>query len=137
MKEEVSIKFVTEIRDRQRKENVSFTTTGTFYQKQGNAYLTFQEPVEEGEIQTIIKIKEDEALIMRSGQVSMRNVYRRQCETKGTYQSSAGTFEMTTKTDAFQFAYDEKKKRGKLFFSYTLMLQEQHTGRYTITIMFK
>lgn len=137
VKRQVTVKFVTEIRDNNRKEQVSFTTEGTFYEKNGATFLTFQEPIEEGQINTILKMKADEVLIMRSGEVVMRNVYKRQTETIGTYQSAVGVFEMKTKTDAFEYTYNEKSQKGKLFFSYTLQLQEQPAGRYTITVLFQ
>ncbi|GGE82289.1 DUF1934 domain-containing protein [Priestia taiwanensis] len=133
----IKLKFVTEIRDGKRKETVAFDTNGLYYEKGKNRYLTFQEPHEQGEIKTIVKMYDDEVLIMRSGVVSMRQVYKKGHWTQGTYQNTLGQFSMDTKTDNVLVQWSEKTKKGSLFVTYQLLLQGNEAGRYTITINFK
>jgi uncharacterized beta-barrel protein YwiB (DUF1934 family) len=133
----VKLKFVTEIRDGHRKETVAFDTNGLYYEKGKNRYLTFQEPHEQGEVKTIVKMHDDEVLIMRSGVVSMRQVYKKGQWTQGSYQNALGQFSMDTKTDNVLVQWSEKKKKGSLFVTYQLLLQGNEAGRYTITINFK
>ena len=71
----VHVHFVTEIREGARKETVAFEANGQYYVKGQGTYVTFQEPNEQGEVKTIIKIQDEQVLIMRSGAVSMRQTH--------------------------------------------------------------
>ncbi|MED2127722.1 DUF1934 domain-containing protein [Bacillus thuringiensis] len=140
----VHVHFVTEIREGARKETVAFEANGQYYVKGQGTYVTFQEPNEQGEVKTIIKIQDEQVLIMRSGAISMRSgaISMRQTHVKGewttgTYTSELGTFALQTKTDNVLFKWSDEKKKGQLFLTYALLLSEQEAGRYTITINLK
>lgn len=133
----VQVQFVTEVREGVRKETIAFDVNGLYYVKGQSTYVTFQEPNEQGEVKTIIKIQDDQVLIMRSGAVSMRQTHKKGEWTTGTYTSELGTFALQTKTDNVLFKWSEEKKKGQLFLTYALLLSEQEAGRYTITINLK
>ncbi|ABS24065.1 Domain of unknown function DUF1934 [Bacillus cytotoxicus NVH 391-98] len=133
----VDVHFVTEIREGARKETVAFQANGQYYVKGESTYVTFQEPNEQGEVRTIIKIQDGQVLIMRSGVVSMRQTHVKGEWTTGTYKSELGTFALQTKTDNVLFKWSDEKKKGQLFLAYALLLSEQEAGRYTITINLK
>ncbi|HDR6273581.1 DUF1934 domain-containing protein [Bacillus cereus] len=133
----VHVHFVTEIREGARKETVAFEANGQYYVKCQGTYVTFQEPNEQGEVKTIIKIQDEQVLIMRSGAVSMRQTHVKGEWTTGTYTSELGTFALQTKTDNVLFKWSDEKKKGQLFLTYALLLSEQEAGRYTITINLK
>lgn len=133
----IRLKQVTEIRDGFRKETVAFETNGLYYLKGNTVYLSFEEEQETGKVKTIIKIAGEEVTVLRSGAVNMRHVFRKSKETTGNYQSPFGHFTMKTKTENVQYQYNEKTKKGQLFFSYILQLQNQQSGRYSITITFR
>ncbi|MCP8967990.1 DUF1934 domain-containing protein [Ectobacillus ponti] len=133
----VFIKFVTQIRDGARKETIAFETNGLYYEKGQSTYVTFQEPNEQGEVNTVLKMQDGDVLIMRSGAVSMRQTHRKGEWTNGTYNSELGTFAMQAKTDNIQFRWSEKKRNGQLFFTYALLLNGSDAGRYSITVDFK
>lgn len=133
----VHVHFVTEIREGARKETVAFEANGQYYVKGQGTYVTFQEPNEQGEVKTIIKIQDEQVLIMRSGAVSMRQTHVKGEWKTGTYTSELGTFALQTKTDNVLFKWSDEKKKGQLFLTYALLLSEQEAGRYTITINLK
>ncbi|HHY2674991.1 DUF1934 domain-containing protein [Bacillus clarus] len=133
----VHVHFVTEIREGARKETVAFEVNGQYYVKGQGTYVTFQEPNEQGEVKTIIKIQDEQVLIMRSGAISMRQTHVKGEWTTGTYTSELGTFALQTKTDNVLFKWSDEKKKGQLFLTYALLLSEQEAGRYTITINLK
>ncbi|KPU54398.1 DUF1934 domain-containing protein [Bacillus wiedmannii] len=133
----VHVHFVTEIREGARKETVAFEANGQYYVKDQGTYVTFQEPNEQGEVKTIIKIQDEQVLIMRSGAVSMRQTHVKGEWTTGTYTSELGTFALQTKTDNVLFKWSDEKKKGQLFLTYALLLSEQEAGRYTITLNLK
>ena len=132
----VHVHFVTEIREGARKETVAFEANGQYYVKGQGTYVAFQEPNEQGEVKTIIKIQDEQVLIMRSGAVSMRQTHVKGEWTTGTYTSELGTFALQTKTDNVLLNGRMKRKRTTLL-TYALLLSEQEAGRYTITINLK
>lgn len=136
-KKEIQIKFVTDIKDGNRKETVAFETNGLYYVKDKSTYITFEEPHEEGLVKAVIKIKENEVRIIRSGFVSMNHVYKKGQYTEGIYKSQLGPMTMETRTDNITFQWSEAKGKGKLFLTYSLQVQGHDAGRYAITILLK
>jgi uncharacterized beta-barrel protein YwiB (DUF1934 family) len=133
----IQVKFVTEIHDGPRKETIAFETIGLYYDKGQTTYVTFQEPNDQGEVKTMLKIKQDEVVITRAGAVVMRQIHKKGQLTTGTYESQLGSFSLQTKTDNVHFEWSEKNRKGQLFLTYALQIQENNAGRYAITITFK
>lgn len=133
----IQLKFVTEIKDGLRKENVAFDANGLYYIKGNSTYLAFEEKQEIGPVKTIIKISDSEVLILRSGSVKMRQVYRKNEVTNGSYENEMGTFLVTTKTNNIEYKWYKNSQKGSLFLTYELSLQGEKSGLYAITINFK
>ncbi|WP_449538103.1 DUF1934 domain-containing protein [Ferdinandcohnia sp. Marseille-Q9671] len=133
----IQLKFVTEIRDGLRKENVAFDANGLYYIKGNNTYLQFDEKQETGTVKTIVKISDTEVLILRSGHVKMRQVYRKSEITNGSFQNQYGTYNLTTKTNNIEYKWYNHSRKGSLFLSYELALQGEASGLYKISITFK
>jgi uncharacterized beta-barrel protein YwiB (DUF1934 family) len=133
----IRLKQVTEIRDGLRKETVVLEANGLYYLKGNHVYLTFEEEQEYGKIKNIVKIRDDEVVVLRSGAIQMRHTFQKNKETIGTYESIAGQWTMKTKTEQVLYRYNEKAKKGELFFSYILQLENEQVGRHAITITFK
>jgi uncharacterized beta-barrel protein YwiB (DUF1934 family) len=133
----IHLKQVTDIRDGFRKETVVFETNGLYYVKGSTVYLTFEEEQEVGKVKTVVKIAGKEVTVLRSGAVHMRHVFRKSEETVGNYQTPLGNWTMKTKTDNIEFRYNEKTKKGQLFLSYILELQNEQVGRHAMTITFR
>ena len=133
----IEVKFVTEIRDGLKKENVAFETNGLYYLKGNHTYLSFEEPEEVGHAKTTVKIAKDEVLILRSGSVKMRQVFRKKETTIGSYQNQLGSFQLMTKTNNVEYKWFDSSKKGSLFLTYELTLQGEHSGRYAIHMQFK
>ncbi len=136
-KKEVTIKFVTDIKDGSRKETVAFETNGLYYEKNKSKYITFTELHDEGNVNVVMKIKESEVRIIRSGLVSMNHVYQQGQRTEGVYKSQLGPMTMETKTDNLAFQWSEVKRKGKLSLTYSLRVQGHDAGRYAITVLIK
>lgn len=133
----IELKFVTEIKDGPRKENVAFDANGLYYIKGENTYLQFDEKQEAGTVKTVIKISEKEVLILRSGIVKMRQVYRKNETTNGSFQNQMGNFNLTTKTNNIEYKWYKNSRKGKLFLAYELSLQGEKSGLHKIAITFK
>ncbi len=133
----IQLKFVTEIKDQNDKQTVAFDAIGQYYIKGSHTYLVFVEPHDLGEVKTVVKIKNEEVLILRSDAVTMRQLFRKGEATQGTYQSQIGTMGMLTNTNNIEYIFYKNSHKGKLFLTYTLALQGEQSGRYSITITFK
>lgn len=133
----ILLKQVTEIRDGLRKETVVVEANGLYYIKGDTVYLTFDEQYEGRTVKNVVKIHEDEVVVLRSGAVRMRHTFRKHKETVGVYENDMARWSLKTKTDEVRYQYNEKAKKGQLFFSYILQLAERDAGRYKVTILFR
>lgn len=133
----IKVKFVTEIRDQAgRKELLATEADGTLYSKEEATFLAYKEMMENvGQISNIIKIKNNEVTIMRSGGVSMRHTYIKGATTSGAYQSPFGMMEMVTKTENVDFTYHTNSRKAKLFLSFQLQMQGEWVGRHRLTFL--
>ncbi|MEH7383854.1 DUF1934 domain-containing protein [Bacillus sp. JJ1521] len=133
----IELKFVTEIKDGPRKENVAFDAIGLYYIKGNKTYLQFDEKQVMGTVKTVIKISEKEVLILRSGILKMRQIYRKNETTIGSFQNQLGTFDLTAKTNNIEYKWYKNSRKGTLFLAYELSLQGEKSGLHKISITFK
>lgn len=134
----IQLKLVTEIRDGNRKELLTFEADGTLYSKDEATYITYKEMMEGiGKVSNTIKIKNDEVTIIRTGGISMNQTYKMGQTTSGTYQGPYGTIEMVTKTGNIDFTYKAKSQKAKLILAYQLQMQGEAVGRHRLTYMIK
>lgn len=133
----IQVKLVTEIRDGAgRKELLTTETDGSLYSKGDATFLAYKEMMQNvGQISNIIKIKDDEVTIIRSGGVSMRQTFKKGATTSSFYQSPYGIMEMVAKTEHVDFTYEAKSQKGKLSLSYLLQMQGEWVGRHRLTFM--
>ena len=133
----IRLKLVTEIRDGAgRKELLTIEEEGTLYSKEDATFLAYKEMMENvGQISNVIKIKDGEDSIMRSGGVSMRQTYRKGAITSGSYQSPYGMMEMVAKTENIDFTNRTDSRKAKLILSYQLQMQGEWVGRHRLTFM--
>lgn len=133
----VKIKVHTTIRDGNEKETFELTTFGRYYEKSGSTFLQYEEVMEEGTIKSIVKISEEETLILRSGAVKLRMVFRMNKKLRGRYETPFGTMEIMTRTKRLAHSYDEVSKKGGIDLLYDLNMQGSHAGTYHLEISFE
>lgn len=134
---QIKLTFVSEVRAGLRTENTSFETNGLYYIKDQATYICYDEEQDDSIVKNIIKIKDGEVLITRTGPVSMRQLFKKKITTTGIFKSPLATFQMETMTDNIEYHWNDKNFRGKLFISYSLRLNNDDASRRTITIKFK
>jgi uncharacterized beta-barrel protein YwiB (DUF1934 family) len=115
-------------------ELVSF---GRYYEKGEAFFLKYDEVQEEGTIHTIVKVTDEQALILRSGAVKMRMLFNEEEEMSGSYESELGTLLLTTKTKKLSHTKNLDKTEGDFNLSYELMMQGSSVGDYEMSINFK
>jgi uncharacterized beta-barrel protein YwiB (DUF1934 family) len=124
----VKINVKTTINNEETFELVVF---GQYYQKNGAAFLQYEEAAEEGTVKTIVKTAEDEALILRSGAIKMRLPFQLHKTLNGSYEMPFGRFETTTVTRRMEI------ERNSFDILYDFNLQGSPAGTYHLEITFQ
>ncbi|MBU8881009.1 DUF1934 domain-containing protein [Bacillus sp. FJAT-29790] len=133
----VKIKVKTDIRDGSNKDTFELTAFGRYYIKENARFLQYDEVVEEGTAKTIIKMSDQEGLILRSGAVRMKLPFKMNKKLKGTYHTPYGVFDMDTLTKRLDHQFDEQTGFGSIDLLYELKMQGAQSGTYHLAITFE
>ncbi|WML55317.1 DUF1934 domain-containing protein [Neobacillus sp. PS3-12] len=132
----VNINVKTTIFQDGQEEIIEGTAQGDFIQKAKSSYLQYDEISDQGSIHTILKIAEDEALILRSGAVKMKLPFKLNQRMSGNYEVPFGKFETTTVAKNIDLCYDNNK--GKIDLRYDFSMQgAPSVGTYHLEITFQ
>ncbi|MDQ0162649.1 DUF1934 domain-containing protein [Bacillus alveayuensis] len=129
----VHINVHNEMAQGNEKEKFEFYTTGQYYTKDKYIYLSYLEEQDFGQIKTLLKISDEEVLLIRSGAINMRQRFKENVETVTNYETPYGMMRLVTHTKSLLWSSYEEPKRGTLKLEYHLDIgQEQHVHRLTI-----
>jgi uncharacterized beta-barrel protein YwiB (DUF1934 family) len=132
----VTINVKNTITSEGNQETFELTTLGRYYKKENSFYLQYEEISDEGKIKTVVKIAEDDALILRSGSVKMRMAFRLAEQLNGSYDSPYGTLKTTTDTKAMKYQ-ELTDNDGYIDLLYDLSMHGSKAGTYHLQINFK
>jgi uncharacterized beta-barrel protein YwiB (DUF1934 family) len=133
----VNINIKTTIFQDNGKEIIETKATGRFYLKEQASYLQYEEESAEGSIRTIVKLAEEEVLILRSGAVKMRMPLILNKEVKGSYELPFGQFETSAIAKKIEHSFDLESGEGYINLRYDFSLQGSHAGTYDLEISFQ
>ncbi len=133
----VKIHVTTNIYNGNNKESIEWVGIGQYLEKDGSSYVKYEEVIEEGTIKTIVKITENEGLILRSGAVKMRLSFLLNKKRNGSYETPYGTFLMVTDTKRLSFEKAEDSPSGLIDILYDLNMNGNKNGTYHMTIQLK
>lgn len=136
-KHAITVRVQTKITFGKDTERHSIKSSGWKFSKGGSQYVQFIEENEAGSIQTTIKCKNDEILLLRNGAVKMRQLFRTMETTNGHYESIYGALELLTRTDSIEHLWDEKTGAGSLKLVYMMQMQGADPGRYEMIVSYK
>ncbi|GGH87032.1 uncharacterized beta-barrel protein YwiB (DUF1934 family) [Pullulanibacillus pueri] len=115
-------------------ERTLLHTKGLLNIKDDVYYLRYQEEVEGvGSAHHTIKIKGDEALILRRGPVALRQPLKLGESLEGTYKSPVGNMQTVTHMNKCLVNWQGSKKSGYFVLGYQLSMQGQAIGQFTLT----
>ena len=135
---EVMVRLKTPIQYVDDEENIELITFGTLHHMPNATYIRYIEHVENnGKINTTVKYDGDEMLIIRSGAVKMRQLYKIGTETSGSYESIHGTLDLTTRTNKLEHTIHPETNEETFHVSYNLFLQHENVGNYSLTLTVK
>jgi uncharacterized beta-barrel protein YwiB (DUF1934 family) len=133
----VKITVKTTIRNGHEKETYELTTFGRYTKKTNAVYLQYEEMMEEGTVNTVVKVSEKEGSIMRSGAIKMRLAFKKNTSLAGIYETPYGVFEMNTLTTRLDHGYNELIGKGEIDLLYDLKVQRAKQGTYHLLITFE
>ncbi|MGI2327776.1 DUF1934 domain-containing protein [Planococcus sp. YIM B11945] len=131
MQKSVMIKLTTIIRQPDVDDQVmELRSEGTLTEKNNRRYLQYAEQQEELEIRTIVKLSDDEAVIIRSGGLQMRLPFLLHKEQTGNLTNAQGSFMLTT------YAHELSVSETRFKVRYDLAMGSAHAGEYEMEIQF-
>lgn len=134
--QEVNIHLLSKMiyEEDQRVEEAIVKTKGQVVMKNHVLFLTFNETMEDvGKVHNMIKIKDQEATIIRQGSITMRQPLEKGAVTEGTYRSPYGRMVTTTKMNDLTFSWHPETQIGDIYIAYDLTMQGQRVGLCQLT----
>lgn len=136
-KKKIKVTLQTKITIGSETEVYELVTFGEKFEKGLALYLQYTEEDENGKTKTMVKFKDQEALLMRNGTVKMRQLFVPDETTTGHYESIYGTLGMLTRTKAVEHRWNEVEKEGELNLRYDMKMQGSTLNKYEMTIAYK
>lgn len=130
----VKIKVNTTIWNNGEKETFELTTFGRYYEKSNSVFLRYDEVMEEGTVKSIVKVSENETLILRSGAINMRMVFEMNKKHVGRYETPFGTMGISTRTK--RLSHSLEPQAGAIDILYELHMQGALAGTYHMEITY-
>ena len=85
--------------------------------------MKYEELASEGRIGTIVKVNQDQGLILRNGAVKMRLPFQLGAETTGSYEMPLGRFEIAANTTMLGYNELFNKSEGSIRLVYDFTMQ--------------
>ncbi|MEH7415924.1 DUF1934 domain-containing protein [Neobacillus drentensis] len=127
----MKINVKTTIHQQEGSETIELKVFGRYFEKDGAAFLKYEEVLEEGTVRTIVKVTPDEALILRGGAVKMRLPFKLHKKLRGSYEMPFGVFETMTLTRRLEHT------KGLIDILYDFTMQGSPAGTYHLEITFQ
>lgn len=118
----------------QATEQIQLTVKGQIIEKGSTFYLRYEE--QEGAVRTVIKLIGNEAVIIRSGAVTMRLPLVEQELREGQYGSGPAQFPLHIHTERVVHKPITHDTSGEFLAIYTLQNQGQMVGSYQLLITY-
>ncbi|MFJ7934264.1 DUF1934 domain-containing protein [Sporosarcina sp. NPDC096371] len=116
----------------QEQEIHELSLTGQLIEKKGKRYLKYEEQQNGREVMTTVKMGAEDALILRSGAVTMRLPFILDGERPGTYGSGPASFDLLVKTTQLECS----EQTGRFRVAYELHAEGSLLGIYELTITY-
>lgn len=136
-KQSVKVTLKTKITVGSETEAYELITFGTKFQKNSSFYLQYAEENEAGKVQTTVKNKDNEILLLRNGAIKMRQLFREGEMTNGHYESMYGMLALVTKTKHAHHQWNDMTKEGRFDITYQMQMQGAEPGQYELTLTYK
>ncbi|MGM9968259.1 MAG: DUF1934 domain-containing protein [Rummeliibacillus sp.] len=131
----VKIKIITTItQPGTETEKFELWSEGKIMQKNDQIYLQYEEIQEDQRMNTTLRFGQEDAIIMRNGDVKMRMPFVLGQVRRGHYNSEYGQLPIVTKTKEMKFEPSETIQNGRFYLQYELIIGEQSVGDYCLEL---
>lgn len=111
-------------------------TTGRYIEKAGISYLRYIEEQDGAEIQSTVKMGNDDALIMRAGALKMRLPFFTDSDRAGAYSNAQANFKLLVRTKHLEFIKEATNTEGRFSVHYELHTEGSLLGTYELSITY-
>ncbi|HET7578803.1 MAG TPA: DUF1934 domain-containing protein [Bacillales bacterium] len=134
----VVIDLTSTVENGSEEETTHNQVKGDLLSKGQATYIRYNEQTEDEEsVRNVVKITEEEMVILRNGPVSMNQRFREGQTTEGHYGTQFGNMHMETATERMAFTREPDQGTGEIVLEYQLKLQGNELGRVTLTFTFR
>ncbi|WP_397537005.1 DUF1934 domain-containing protein [Rummeliibacillus pycnus] len=131
----VKLKIITTITQQDTKpEQYELWSEGTIMQKRNQIYLRYEEVQEGKHMQTTLRFGQEDAIIIRNGDIKMRMPFVLGQAQKGHYNSEYGQLPIVTLTKEMKFEPSESLQSGRFYLQYELLIGGQSVGDYALEL---
>ncbi|MFJ8263132.1 DUF1934 domain-containing protein [Rummeliibacillus sp. NPDC094406] len=131
----VKLKVITTITQQDTKpEQYELWSEGTIMQKRDQIYLRYEEVQEGQHMQTTLRFGQEDAIIIRNGDIKMRMPFVLGQAQKGHYNSEYGQLPIVTLTKEIKFEPSESLQNGRFYLQYELLIGGQSVGDYALEL---
>jgi uncharacterized beta-barrel protein YwiB (DUF1934 family) len=109
---------------------------GQLIHKKGTSYLKYEELQSGKRVLTTVKLGAEDALILRSGAVTMRLPFTVNDDRAGTYGNGPAMFDLLVKTNGLAFTEEKNNSGGHFNVHYELHAEGSLLGTYELTITY-
>ena len=120
----------------QEQEMHELSLAGQFIEKKGKSYLKYEEQQNGTVVRTTVKLDAEDALILRSGAVTMRLPFSANDKRPGTYGNGPASFNLLVETDHLEFITGADESTGRFHVAYHLHAEGSLLGTYELTITY-
>lgn len=116
-------------------EKYEMWLNGSFIEKKSKLYLRYNEVLDDKTIHTTVKMANDQALILRGGDVKMRLPFNTVQQERGHYDTQFGTIPLIVKTHQLKHEHQNSDMiNGTFTIQYDLIISDQSVGQYKLEI---
>lgn len=134
----VVIDLTSTVRNGPDEETTRNRVQGDLLSKGQATYIRYEEQAEDEEsVRNVVKITDEEMVILRNGPVSMNQRFREGQTTEGHYGTPFGDMHMETATERMEYTREPGQGTGEIILEYRLKLQGNQLGRVRLTFTFR
>lgn len=131
----VKLKIVTTITQQDTDpEQYELWSEGIIMQKRDQIYLRYEEVQEQQHMHTTVRFGQEDAIIIRNGDIKMRMPFVLGQAQKGHYNSEYGQLPIVTLTKEMKFEPSESLQNGRFYLQYELLIGGQSVGDYALEL---
>lgn len=133
----ITVDILAEItQDSGEQQKIDMTTEGSYYQRSGAYYITYDESEISGMegSRTVIKIKNNQVTLTRMGPSHSKMIFDTTQAYNGIYHTPYGDFDMRIHTEVLDIDFDFEHGSGQVLMHYDMVLQAMSQSKNMMTI---